>query len=327
MDTPGANTSNLTLEGTISLEAGVDFRSCELSGSHPARIGGVEVEVLLPGAPSSRVDVPVVDGRLVGPLLSHQELSERFAGCEWGWYQPSVSRVSHVLIRSRATSRNEALAQGERLCDAAGAWRHGLLDWLQALSGRAYGHRVRHERFREGVQTEVWAAPVAGAPFSTVNGGGSEAGESVSYVAVRREDWLTALQQTSSGRELPLAWQLMVAAEQARVDRELRLSVMNAASALECQLASTVRALLRQRDLDLFGDWVTEKWTLGRWVDAARRLGLELPNTVQKQLVGLRNQVAHYGHTPSADEAERAACVARQALHILAPLVADDLRS
>lgn len=280
------------------------------------RVGDTTIELALPIAESGKLTTPL-DYR---GLPLEEPLQSTFAN-QWGYrsttrlYYVRAARASFLLPR---TDNIPGLAEYRNLSDEFLAWFEIVQYWAAAWS-----HQLPRPLGIGQSHNSVFYVPTGGGYMA---GSGARAG-AVFFGAepLTLEQLRGALRRASRGEHLPLEHRLLISAEVAHLDHDLRQAVIDAGSSAEVALGTAVAEYLRAKRIaeDFIEQAIVNANGIVGLTSLYNSLGSILPvsrNRVANELARVRNEAAHGGRTPTHNQALQALQHARTLVQAARPL-------
>lgn len=287
-----------------------------LGGRWRARIGNVDVEVVLPVIASRDDESSMV---ALGPPFPLPSTDMR-----WGAGDEDEGAVYVSALAFSVSHGSRAQEVADALAANVEPWVTLLLEWLGVWSRQPVHPMLPFEHLRvEGSRSEMWDFGADEAQAERVVGRGSIWITASAGTALSAAQWERGLELASAGERPSLAYLLLHQADQELLRGDLRRSIVEGGTAAEVAVSQAVAAELepmigKERSESILN---VVRGARNRF-DLARQLGLPLPtaNRVQKKLLTARNRAAHEAAEPERDVVREALVVAREVVEALVSL-------
>lgn len=291
------------VEGRYEFPERVFFRGSCLALEAPFALDGQDGTIGLPTAELA----PDSEARpdLLAPPLADQTVLGAIPDLSWGYIgDPKEGHFAaeRCYVRIRAEyAPGELEESSKRLAYLIRPWFYRVIEWIEVLTGQDL---YEHER----PYTEREQRPYGS--FYLFDG--------ETYTNVTRQEgiwmnpwpleesltpekWRFCLAAASKQDRPPLELLVMRDANAALMRGHYRKAVVDAGSAVEIALNRRIRQTLASaNEAYVVEELLRSHPTLGRKLALAKRLGLEVPEDAQKELVEPRNRTVHRGETPDA---------------------------
>jgi hypothetical protein len=249
----------------------------------------------------------------------------------WGWGERFVdSRYAFVhMLAMRfslsADKANIATRTSQLLFESIGPWSQRLADWLEvALYHTPTRPFVRPPSRRptleerdglrldhvdtDGTRTKQFAVP---GPMPAIPR---------AINRIQESTWRAILSKVSGGLSPPTERLLLRDARVAIEEEQTRRAVLDAATATEIALTRLLDGQLHGARSEIAKLVRRQSRELGRLRQTLKDFGLQLPDSLQRSLINVRNEAIHTGADPSIEDARTALSLADEVVEQAQPL-------
>jgi hypothetical protein len=320
---------NYRLPRMLRFDADVVLSPAEL----PILVGSVPGQAMLPELRVGAFGGP----QLVTPsLLREEQVPERSdlpgPSTTWGFVlgeRLADAREVHVYALAMRFSLSTdkpsiATRTSQLLFESIGPWSQRLADWLEVVLGRPTRQLVTrlprrpmlehrdglqlHHVDAEGNRTMQLAVP------------GPETGFGEPKNRIEESTWRAILGNVSEGLNPPTERLLLRDARVAIEEEHPRRAVLDAGTATEIALSRLLDTRLQGVPGEIAKLVREQNRELGRLRSALGGFGVQLPPSLQQNLVKLRNDAIHSGDDPPMDKARTALSLAMEIVEQAQPL-------
>jgi len=320
----------------LALPVPIDVDFTTLGTRTRVRIAGHEGEICLPRlvweAGSDQrpsLDAPSVRG--VRQVVEWNRTPDQRIdwGRAWQWNpqnRTGCAGVDHALLRIATSdvSENALLSIAKVVEGSLDVWYETVTDWLEVLTWQDldHRHRLRNVHSRSCCGTAGWLAAIGKGRYRT-----AFFNPPISVVVGDRDasatpaQWRWAIRAANGARSVPSDHLLIRDARNAARRADVRRAVLDAATAVEISLAHFLDGRLAgANEPFVVQRLLRQNRELGARTRVAADAGFVLPDSVQPDLIDVRNRVIHANDVPSPAAARRAVEIARTVVYLQTPL-------
>lgn len=288
----------MKIEGPFMFTTALPCKPEVLGKRYPARIGGIDVELVFPSVPMQETADGQQCVKKSNCLLPPD--GKRFTiwgeDVDWGCprqYPRANSFVKAILI-SFDCEDSDAEASSQKIYSAIEKWEDSLVRYCQLCTKHSFGHPVQHHK-NAHQNLKLFSSNEYMPPQQTIYLQGTLYSEDC---FISDEQMVQAIAFAASGKELLLEYQMLLSAYEARKKGQNRQAIVDACSAVEICVVNKIRDYCLQYKIRV-EPYLRKHRSLGDRLHCIARFDSTFPiKDYDKIIVNPRNKVVHYNSAP-----------------------------